>query len=43
MQLYKLKVILGTNIPAAWQQPQETETNEGANELGTPRQITETC
>lgn len=34
------KFISGTHIPVAWLQPQETQTNEGANEPGTPSQIT---
>jgi len=32
------KFVSGTYIPAVWLQPQETQTNEGANEQGTPSQ-----
>jgi len=34
------KFVSGTHIPAVWQQPQEIQTNEGANGPGTPSQIT---
>lgn len=34
------KFVSGTYIPAVWLQPQETQTNEDANERGTPSQIT---
>jgi len=34
------KFVSGTYIPAVWLQPQEIQTNEGADEPGTPSQIT---